>query len=83
MSFLKPSKHTNLKYSIINISATILKILKDNAIVEYSELLELLKLKIGKEVEEVYLLSLSFLYIHKKVEYVKELDSIRLSNEVI
>lgn len=83
MSFLKPSKHTNLRYSIINISATILNILKDNAIVEYSELLELLKLKIGKEVEEVFLLSLSFLYIHKKVEYVKELDSIRLSNEVI
>ncbi|MCX6077408.1 MAG: hypothetical protein NTW78_11085 [Campylobacterales bacterium] len=83
MSFLKPSKHTNLRYSIINISATILKILKDNAIVEYSELLELLKLKIGKEVEEVFLLSLSFLYIHKKVEYIKELDSIRLSNEVI
>jgi hypothetical protein len=83
MSFLKPSKHTNLRYSIINISATILKILKDNAIVEYSELLELLKLKIGKEVEEVYLLSLSFLYIHKKVEYIKELDSIRLNNEAI
>ncbi len=83
MSFLKPSKHTNLRYSIINISATILKILKDNVIVEYSELLELLKFKIGKEVEEVYLLSLSFLYIHKKVEYIKELDSIRLSNEVI
>lgn len=83
MSFLKPSKHTNLRYSIINISATILKILKDNSIVEYSELLELLKLKIGKEVEEVFLLGLSFLYIHKKIEYVKELDSIRLSNEVI
>lgn len=83
MSFLKPSKHTNLRYSIINVSATILKILQDNGIIEYNELLELLKIKIGEDVGEVFLLSLSFLYIHKKVQYGKESDSIRLVNEVI
>jgi len=83
MSFLKPSKHTNLKYSLINVSAIILKILKDNAIVEYNELFELLKIKIGKDVGEVFLLSLSFLYIHKKVQYSKDTDTVRLVNEII
>ena len=30
MSHLRPTKHTNLQYSILNISANILKILKEN-----------------------------------------------------
>jgi hypothetical protein len=65
----------------MNISASILKILKENSIIEYNELLEVLKEKIGKDVNEVFLLSLSFLYMHKKVEYIKDLDSIRLTDE--
>ena len=83
MSYLKPTKHTNLQYSIINISANILKLLKENTIIEYSELLDVLKQKIGEEVNEVFLLSLSFLYIHKKVEYIKDLDAVRLIDENI
>ena len=83
MSLLYPSKHTNLKYSVINISAGILKTLQDSSIIGYEELLEFLKNSIGEDVEEMYLLSLSFLYIHRKIEYIKELDSIRLLDETI
>lgn len=83
MSYLKPTKHTNLQYSIVNISANILKLLKENTIIEYTELLDVLKQKIGDEVGEVFLLSLSFLYMHKKVEYIKDLDAIRLIDENI
>jgi len=83
MSILKPSKHTNLRYSVVNISANILKILKENGIIKYIELLDILKIKIGNDVNEVFLLSLTFLYIMKKIEYIEELDSLRLNNEVM
>ncbi len=83
MSYLRPTKHTNLKYSVINISANILKLLKENIVIEYAELLDVLKQKIGEEVNEVFLPSLSFLYMHKKIEYIKDLDAIRLVDENI
>ena len=59
MSYLRPTKHTNLQYSVLNISANILKLLKENVVIEYAELLDVLKQKIGEEVNEVFLLSLS------------------------
>ena len=83
MSHLRPNNHTNLQYTILNISANILKILKENIVIEYAELLDVLKQKIGDEVNEVFLLSLSFLYMHKKIEYIKYLDAIRLVDENI
>lgn len=83
MSILKPSKHTNLHYSVINISANILKALKENGIIKYADLLDILKVKIGNDVNEVFLSSLTFLYIMKKIEYIEELDSIRLNDEVM
>jgi len=83
MSILKPSKHTNLHYSIVNVSANILKILQENEIIKYNDLLDTLKLNIGADVIEVFTLSLTFLYIMNKIEYIKELDTIRLINETI
>ncbi len=83
MSILKPSKHTNLHYSVINISANILKTLKENGIIKYAYLLDILKVKIGNDVNEVFLSSLTFLYIMKKIEYIEELDSIRLNDEIM
>jgi hypothetical protein len=83
MSILKPSKHTNLHYSVVNISANILKILKENGIIKYAELLDILKEKIGNDVSEVFLSSLTFLYIMKKIEYIEKLDSLRINNEIM
>ncbi len=83
MSILKPSKHTNLHYSVINISANILKTLKEYGIIKYAYLLDILKVKIGNDVNEVFLSSLTFLYIMKKIEYIEELDSIRLNDEIM
>ena len=83
MSLLLPTKHSSLKYSILNISAMILKTLKENSIIGYIELLEYLKYSIGEDIEDMFLLSLSFLYTLKKIEYIKELDSIRLTHEII
>ena len=57
--------------------------INDLIVIEYAELLDVLKQKIGDEVNEVFLLSLSFLYMHKKIEYIKYLDAIRLVDENI
>jgi hypothetical protein len=78
MSFLYPLKHTNLKYSILNITSIVLKVLNEEGTISYSELLNILKIKIGDDVSEYFLICLSFLYIHKKIEYIKEIDSIRI-----
>ena len=83
MSILTPSKHTNLHYSVVNISAHILRVLQESEIIKYNDLLNALKLKIGIDVNEVFMSSLTFLYIMKKIEYIEELDSIRLNNEVM
>lgn len=80
---LSPTKHSSLRYSVINVSATIIAILKENGIIEYNALLDALKNKIGKEVGEVFLLSLTFLYILRRIDYIDDLDSIRLLNEVV
>ena len=68
---------------MVNISANILKVLKENEIIKYSDLLDTLKFKIGSDVSEVFLSSLTFLYIMKKIEYIEELDSLRLNNEIM
>lgn len=75
---LIPNKHTNLKKSIINISGNIIEILKENWNITYSELFWILWLKIGKEIKEPFLYSLSFLYSLWKIEYIRELDSFKL-----
>lgn len=80
---LSPTKHSNLRYSVVNVSASIITTLKENGIIEYNDLLATLKKKVGHEVGEVFLLSLTFLYILKRIEYIDELDSIRLLNEVV
>ena len=83
MSILTPSKHTNLHYSIVNISANIIKVLQECEIIEYNNLLDILKSKIGIDVGEVFISSLTFLYIMQKIEYIEELDSIRINDEVM
>jgi len=83
MSILKPSKHTNLHYSVVNISAGIIKVLQENGIIRYNDLLNTLTRSIGKDVNEVFLKSLNFLFILQKIEYIEELDSIRLNCETV
>lgn len=75
---IKPDKHLNIKFSVINVSANILKILSDKEIVTYDELLQNLINEISPKVREIYNLALSFLYLLNKVEYHSNLDSITL-----
>ena len=75
---LKPTKHTNPKLSILNIGGFVISELKENELLEYNELLHKLKGKISEEVAEEYQYALSFLFLLDKIEYITELDSLKL-----
>lgn len=75
---LKPDKHTNPVLSVINIAGLIIKQIKSNEIVSYDDLLISMKNQTSDSVKEVFNYSLSFLYLLDKVEYIPELDALRL-----
>lgn len=74
---LKPDKHTEIKYSVVYLSAVMMKEIQQNGIIKYDELKNTLIQKIGNKVTENFEQSLSFLYLLGKVNYLQELDSIK------
>jgi hypothetical protein len=78
---LTPTKHTNIKYSIVYISGIILKILQENSILKYDELKQLVIENSGIKTKARINISLTFLFAIHKIEYLKELDAIILINE--
>ena len=74
---LKPDKHTEIKYSVVYLSAVMMKEIQQNGVIKYDELKNTLKQKIGNKVTENFEQSLSFLYLLGKVNYLQELDSIK------
>lgn len=75
---LKPDKHTNPVLSVINIAGLIIKQIKSNEIMSYDDLLISMKNQTSDSVKDVFNYSLSFLYLLDKVEYISELDALRL-----
>lgn len=75
---LKPDKHTNPVLSVINIAGLIVKQIKSNEIMSYDDLLISMKNQTSDSVKDVFHYSLSFLYLLDKVEYIPELDALRL-----
>ncbi len=76
---IKPDKHTDIKYSILFLSAIAMKEIQANNIIKYDDLKEYLVLKIGKGISEKYEYTLAYLFILGKIEYVNSLDSIKIS----
>ncbi|MBW7868438.1 MAG: hypothetical protein H3C31_08965 [Brumimicrobium sp.] len=74
---LKPDKHTEIKYSIVFISALMMKEIQQNGVIKYDELKNALIQKIGNKVNENFEQALSLLYLLDKVSYLQELDSIK------
>ena len=74
---LKPDKHTEIKYSVVYLSAVMMKEIQQNGVIKYDELKNTLIQKIGDKVTENFEQSLSFLYFLGKVNYLQELDSIK------
>ena len=75
---LKPDKHTNPVLSVVNIAGLIIDQIKNNDIVSYDDLLNTLINQTSESVKDVFLYSLSFLFLLGKVEYIPDLDALRL-----
>jgi len=74
---LKPDKHTDIRYSIVFLSAVMMNEIQKSGIIKYDELKSVLMDKIGRGVSENFELTLSFLYLLGKIEYLNKLDSIK------
>lgn len=75
---LKPDKHTEIKYSIVFLSALMMKEILDNGIIKYDDLKNSLADKVGQGINENYEYTLSYLYLLGKIEYVDKLDSLKV-----
>lgn len=75
---IKPSKYMNLDLSVINIGGMILKSLSTCPIQKYDELEDYVVSLYGDSAKEVFLNSLSFLYLLGKINYRSKADAIQL-----
>ena len=75
---LLPTKHMNIKCSVLYIAGMLLLFLKDNEIMEYDVLKEKTIHELGKWSKGNINNALTFLYALGKIEYVQRLDAIKL-----
>ena len=75
---LKPDKHTNPVLSVVNIAGLIIERIRNDEIVSYDDLLSNLVNQTSESVKDIFLYSLSFLYLLDKIEYIPDLDALRL-----
>lgn len=78
---LTPTKHTNIKYSVIYIAGKILGFLKKETLIKYDDLKEMLVSEIGVKAKNNIDYSLTFLFSIGKIEYLKNIDAITLIND--
>lgn len=72
---LKPDRHTNPDYSVINISAFILRQLKSQYSISYDKLLEKVIKGMGERAKENFPYALNFLYLLGKLSYKVATDT--------
>lgn len=77
---IKPDRHTNPKFSILNISAIILSELNKFYSVQYDVLLNKVVNTLGEEAQMNFPYALNFLYLLGKLNYEQTTDSFK-SNE--
>jgi hypothetical protein len=73
---IAPHKYLNLNLSVLNLGGLILNILTQEQAVKYDDLLQRVLLARGSNAKEVFLPTLSFLYLLGKIEYRKDIDTI-------
>ncbi len=78
---LAPTKHTNIKYSVIYIAGKVLGFLKKETLIKYEDLKEMLVSEIGINAKNNIDYSLTFLFSIGKIEYLKNIDAIMLIND--
>jgi len=75
---ITPSKHTDVRFSVLFIANKIIKYLKRENIIKFNDLVEMLIAEFGRKVKNNINESLLFLYAFNKIDYIKELDAISL-----
>jgi hypothetical protein len=73
---IAPHKYLDLNLSLLNLGGVILNIIKEEGAVKYDELLEKVILARGTNAKEVFIPTLSFLFLLGKIEYQKDIDTI-------
>lgn len=74
---IRPDRHTNLDYSVVNISAFILKELNAYYHISYDTLLHKVTDTLGSQARENYPYALNFLFLLGKLNYDQSTDSFR------
>ena len=75
---LRPSKHTDPSVSVLNVAGLTIEILQQNDIITLDDLLAILSHRTTESVKEVYHYVLSFLYLVGKLDYIPEIDALRM-----
>jgi len=75
---ITPSKHTDIRYSVLFLANKIIKYLKRENIIMFNDLIEMLIADFGNKVKNNINETLMFLYALNKVQYIKEIDAISL-----
>lgn len=78
---IKPTKHTDIKYSVIYLSTFIMKEVMTNGVIQFEDLKQSLISNFGKKANENFDYSLSYLFLLGKIEYIPENDLIKLSKQ--
>jgi hypothetical protein len=69
-------KYLDLNLSILNLGGLVLRILKEEGAIKYDELLNKVIAVRGNNAKEVFIQTLSFLFLLGKIEYKKDIDTI-------
>jgi len=75
---ITPSKHTDIRYSVLFLANKIIKYIKRENIIKFNDLIEMLIADFGNKVKNNINETLLFLYALNKVQYIKEIDAISL-----
>jgi hypothetical protein len=74
---IKPDRHMNPDFSVLNISAFVLKQLNPFYEISYDDLLKKVIENIGEGAKENYPYALNFLYLLGKIIYSEQTDSFK------
>lgn len=75
---ITPDKYLDLKHSLINVSACVIKDLQRIKILSYSELENEICKLLGEDTKHIFPYALNFLFLLDKIEYNKNIDSLSI-----
>lgn len=78
---IKPNKHTDIRYSVLNIGAEIISVLQNEGVMKYDDLQRYITEKYSKAALVNFVPAINVLYCFNKIKYHLEIDSIEFLNE--